>query len=83
MPGLPPLQICMPECKFCIYAGYPQPHGDRLRSLARPVHTHKRHLQKEKLEMAKTTPDRTTVSGAINVLPKAGYRATDISVLIV
>ena len=26
-------------------------------------------------------PDRTTVSDAINVLHKAGYRATDISVL--
>ena len=26
-------------------------------------------------------PDRTTVSDAINVLQKAGYRATDISVL--
>ena len=37
--------------------------------------------------MAKNTsvigiyPDRTTVSDAINVLHKAGYRATDISVL--
>src|SRR5271165_2937603 len=38
-------------------------------------------------EMAKNTsamgiyPDRTTVSDAINVLHKAGYRTTDISVL--
>jgi hypothetical protein len=42
---------------------------------------------KEEHEMAKNTsvigiyPDRTTVADAINVLNKAGYRATDISVL--
>jgi hypothetical protein len=44
-------------------------------------------LQKEKDEMAGNTSaigiytDRTTVSDAINVLHKAGFRATDISVL--
>jgi hypothetical protein len=56
--------------------------------LALLVHRHKhRHFKKEKREMAKNTsvigiyPDRTTVSDAIEVLHKAGYRATDISVL--
>jgi hypothetical protein len=43
--------------------------------------------KKEEYSMAKNTsvmgiyPDRTTVSDAVNVLQKAGYRATDISVL--
>jgi hypothetical protein len=56
--------------------------------LARLVQeTQTRHFKKEKHEMAKNTsvigiyPDRTTVSDAIDVLHKAGYRATDISVL--
>jgi hypothetical protein len=56
--------------------------------LARLVQeTQARHFTKEKHEMAKNTsvigiyPDRTTVSDAIDVLHKAGYRATDISVL--
>jgi hypothetical protein len=46
-----------------------------------------RHFQEEEQQMSKNTsvigiyPDRTTVSDAINVLQKTGYRATDISVL--
>jgi hypothetical protein len=46
-----------------------------------------RHSKKEKHETTKNTsvigiyPDRTTVSDAIDVLHRAGFRATDISVL--
>src|ERR1051326_320966 len=67
--------------------GLPHPHGDRLQSLAKPVHRHKRHFKRKEHAMAKNIsvmgiyPDRTTVSDAINVLHKSGYRATDISVL--
>jgi Protein of unknown function (DUF3341)/Heat induced stress protein YflT len=56
--------------------------------LARLVHRHKEDTSTEKEnKMARNTsvigiyPDRTTVSDAINVLQRAGYRATDISVL--
>jgi hypothetical protein len=48
---------------------------------------HTGHFQKKENEMTRNTsvvgiyPDRTTVSDAVNVLKKAGYRATDISVL--
>jgi hypothetical protein len=55
--------------------------------LARLVQTQTGEFQKEEHEMARNTSvigiytDRTTVSDAIDVLHKAGYRATDISVL--
>src|ERR1700752_3318018 len=61
--------------------------GRALDCLARHVHLdNSGHIQNEEL-MAKNTsvmgiyPDRTTVSDAITVLHKVGYRATDISVL--
>ena len=45
------------------------------------------HFHKKECDMTRNTsvvgiyPDRTTVSDAVNVLQKAGYRTTDISVL--
>lgn len=72
---------------FCLQSGTKSPpHADPA-GVARLVQRHGRQLQRKECQMPKNTsvigiyPDRNTVSDAINVLRKAGYRTTDVSVL--
>ena len=82
-------EMCIPEGNFCICplpAGLSSP-PPALVGTARLVHRTTATAKKEEHSMARNTSvigiyeDRKTVSDAIDVLHKAGYRPTDISVL--
>src|SRR5579871_133604 len=84
--------MCISSSRLCTCAALScsaTPRPGRPLRLAERVHLDKHHASKRrKSQMARNTSvmgiysDRATVSGAVNVLTKAGYRPMDISVLL-